>query len=433
MEYVILIFILSIVLGILTGIRVGVVLGGLSFLVGWFFLGIEFFNFLPYKIYGIITNYVLIAVPLFVYMGVVLEKTKIAENLLLAMNKLTWNRRGGLLYSVVIVGAMLGASTGIVGATVVTMGMIGLPVLLKNGYSKALSTGTIAAAGTLGQIIPPSIVLVLLGSVLNVSIGKLFSAAIFPSILLLLLYLIYIAGVMHWNPRAVESNLDTAPQTHSEAEPALSGHLIHTFFFPFLLILTVLGSIVFGLASPTEASAIGALGAMIIALIQKQLNWPLVIEAGKKTAEITGMIFFIMVGAATFALVFRGLGGDQALIGFVKDRNFTPLYFIVLIMVLIFLAGFILDFIEIIFILIPIVLPTLVQLKIDLLWFGILSALVLQSSFLTPPFGFSLFYLKGVCPKDMDYKYIYLGIIPFVAIQLLLVIFLFFYPEALLI
>jgi tripartite ATP-independent transporter DctM subunit len=432
MEYVLLAFILSIIVGILTGLRVGVVLGGLSFLIGWFFLGIEFFNFLPYKIYGIVTNYVLIAVPLFIFMGVVLEKTKIAENLLLAMNRLTYNRRGGLLYSVVIVGAMLGASTGIVGATVVTMGMIGLPVLLKNGYPKALSTGTIAAAGTLGQIIPPSIVLVLLGSVLNVSIGKLFSAAIFPSLLLLILYMLYIAMAVHGSPRPKASDGPPA-ENNDAAGHSLPNHLVHTFLFPFFLILAVLGSIVFGFASPTEASAIGALGAMAIAFIQKQLTWNLVMQAGKKTAEITGMIFFIMVGAATFALVFRGLGGDQALIGFVNERNFTPLHLIVLIMIMIFVAGFILDFIEIIFILIPIVLPTLVQLKIDLLWFGILSALVLQSSFLTPPFGFSLFYLKGVCPKGFKYKYIYLGIIPFVAIQILLVLFFFFFPEALLI
>jgi tripartite ATP-independent transporter DctM subunit len=428
MEALIVILIVSIIVGILTGIRVGVALGGISFLFGYFNLGREFFNFLPYKIYGIVTNYVLIAVPLFVFMGVILDRTKIAEKLLLAMKKLTRDTPGGLIYSVVIVGAMLAASTGIVGATVVTMGMMGLPVLLNNGYSKSLSGGTIAAAGTLGQIIPPSIVLVLLGSVLNVSIGKLFSAAILPSLVLILLYLVYITIYIQWNPPKIQNKIPLiAP---SESTFSIK-EFIHTFFFPFFLILMVLGSILLGIASPTEASAIGAIGSIGISALQKKLTWKLLKEAGRETAKITGMIFFIMVGAATFALVFRGLGGDLALMEFVHERNFTPLQFILFVLLLAFIAGFVLDFIEIIFILIPIVLPALIGLKIDLLWFGILLALVLQSSFLTPPFGFSLFYLKGVCPKDFEFKHVYYGIIPFVILQLIVVILFFIFPQAL--
>lgn len=416
MEWIVLILFISIILGILSGVQVAIVLGGVSFVFGYFLLGVDFFNFLPSKYMGLVSNYILIAIPLFIFMGIMLEKSGIAPRMLVSMVGPFKNIQGGLILSVILVGSLLAASTGIVGASVVTMGTISLPTLLKNGYSKTLATGAIAATGTLGQIIPPSIVLILLGSVLNVSIGKLFSAAILPGLILVLFYGIYVifkSGNISRHPESRPADEDVEDTGRID--------IIRTAIMPLFLIVLVLGSIFMGLASPTEASAIGAFGAIILAAADGKINFNLIKSVARETAKLTGMIFFIMLGAATFALVFRGIGADEMLTEWVLYINVGPVYFVLLILVIAFFAGFFLDFIEIIFILIPVVLPILTELKVDLLWFGILIAIVLQTSFLTPPFGFSIFYLKGVVPSEVKTSDIYLGVIPFVIIQLIVV------------
>ncbi len=399
----------------MSGVQVAIVLGGVSLIFAYFLLGFDFFNFLPMKYMGLVSNYVLIAVPLFIFMGIMLEKSGIAARMLITMSGAFSKLKGGLILSVVIVGTLLAASTGIVGASVVTMGMISLPTLLKSGYSKSLACGTIAATGTLGQIIPPSIILILLGSVLNISIGKLFTAAIIPGILLVILYIIYVIASSYRSQKIQSDNeIPDAPKISTK-------DLLKTVLLPLFLIILVLGSIFAGIASPTEASAIGAFGAILLCAIERKLNFKLIKLVAKECVQLTGMIFFIMLGAATFALVFRGMGADEVLTEFVLGLSLQPFLFVLIVLLIAFIAGFFLDFIEIIFILIPVVLPILIELRIDLLWFGILLAIVLQTSFLTPPFGFSIFYLKGVAPVEVKTTDIYKGIIPFVIIQIFVV------------
>ena len=415
MGWITLIFLISIILGIMSGIQVAIVLGGVSLIFGCFLLGFDFFNFLPMKYMGLVSNYVLIAVPLFIFMGIMLEKSGIAARMLVTMSGAFARLKGGMILSVIIVGTLLAASTGIVGASVVTMGMISLPTLLKNGYSKSLACGTIAATGTLGQIIPPSIILILLGSVLNVSIGKLFTAAIIPGIFLGILYVIYVLI------QSYRSNVDLPVKKNQDSPKVKVIDLLKSVLLPLFLIILVLGSIFAGIASPTEASAIGAFGSILLCALERKLSFTLIKSVAKECVQLTGMIFFIMLGAATFALVFRGIGADEVLTDFVLGLSLQPFLFVLIILLIALIAGFFLDFIEIIFILIPVVLPIIIELRIDLLWFGILLAIVLQTSFLTPPFGFSIFYLKGVAPLEVKTKDIYRGIIPFVIIQLFVV------------
>ena len=412
---------------ILMGYPVAFTLGGLSILVGIWVFDVDFFYLLSLRVYGTVQNFVLLAVPLFVFMGIMLEKSGIAERLLETMAMLFGRFRGGLAISVILVGTMLAASTGIVGATVVTMGLISLPTMLKRGYGPRLSTGTIASSGTLGQIIPPSVVLVLLGSVLNVSVGDLFLAAVVPGLGLVVCYLIYIVSYARVYPSRVPAM--PAEEIAAFRKEGFSKELVRSFVFPFLLILAVLGSIFAGIASPTEAAGVGAFGAIILARIQKRLNFRILKEVTRETTLLTSMVFMILVGATAFSLVFRGLEGDRLFLGFIEQANLSPYGFLFLVMLLVFIAGFFIDFIEIIFIIVPVVAPIFAVMGIDLIWIGILLAINLQTSFLTPPFGFALFYLKGVAPPEVKTAHLYQGIIPFVLIQLAFLILLVLFPE----
>lgn len=426
-EYLPLILFGVVFLAILLGYPVAFTLGGISVLVGIFVFDVDFFYLLSLRIFGTMQNFVLLAVPLFVFMGIMLEKSGIAERLLHTMSMLLGNIRGGLAISVVIVGAMLAASTGIVGATVVTMGLISLPIMLKSGYRPGVSTGVIASSGTLGQIIPPSVVLVLLGSVLNVSVGNLFLAAIVPGACLVSIYLIYIIiyGQIYPDrvPKASKKQLDEFK------EEGFSQEVIKSFLFPFILIVVVLGSIFAGIASPTEAAGVGAFGAMALAVVSKKFNLNILKEVMQETTKLTSMVFMILVGATAFSLVFRGLEGDKLLLEIIQNAHLDATGFLILVMVIVFICGFFIDFIEITFIIVPVVAPIFVSLGMDLVWIGVLLAVNLQTSFLTPPFGFALFYLKGVAPPEVKTKHLYRGIIPFVIIQLLFLVLLIVFPE----
>ena len=373
------------------------------------------------------TNVVLLAVPLFVFMGIMLEKSGLAESLLETMAMLFGKMKGGLAISVVIVGALLAASTGIVGATVITMGLISLPTMLNRGYSPELSTGTIAASGTLGQIIPPSVVLVLLGDMLGVTVGDLFKAALLPGFMLVLCYVVYIAVYAYFNP-------EKAPSIPEEEIAAFKregfvGKIIKAFLLPFFLIVAVLGSILAGYATPTEAAAIGAMGAIILTISQGKFNLKILNEVMRETTHLTTMVFIILLGATTFTFVFRELGGDTYLINLIQESNLSPNMFLFLVMLVVFVAGFFIDFIEIIFIIVPVVAPVFEVYDMNLIWIGILLALNLQTSFLSPPFGFSLFYLKGVAPPEITTAHLYRGIVPFVIIQLVFLFLVILFPK----
>lgn len=425
-EYLPLILFGAIFLLILFGYPVAFTLGGLSVIVGLLVFDIDFFYLLSLRVYGTMQNFVLLAVPLFIFMGIMLEKSGIAERLLHTMSMLFGNIRGGLAIAVVVVGAMLAASTGIVGATVVTMGLISLPTMLKNGYGPRISTGVIASSGTLGQIIPPSVVLVLLGSVLNVSVGDLFLAAVVPGVGLVVIYLVYIVGYGQIYPDRVPKV--SKQQLEDFRSEGFSMEVIKSFLFPFMLILIVLGSIFAGVASPTEAAGVGAFGALVLAVVSKKFNLPMLKEVMKETTMLTSMVFMILVGATAFSLVFRGLEGDKFLLNLIEGANMDATTFLIVVMIIVFVSGFFIDFIEIVFIIVPVVAPIFITLGVDLIWIGILLAVNLQTSFLTPPFGFALFYLKGVAPPEVKTRHIYQGIIPFVIIQLLFLILLIVFP-----
>ena len=397
---------------------------------------------LPSRMFGIMTNTTLIAVPLFVFMGVVLEKAKIAEGLLSSMSELFGTMRGGLAISVTLVGMLLAASTGIVGATVVTMGLMSLPSMLNKGYDKSLSTGIICATGTLGQIIPPSIALVLLGDVLSsayqkaqldmgifspktVSVGDLFLGSLIPGLLLVVLYIAYILLVAYFNPDAVP--LGDGGEKGQPMRQKL-GRILPNLLPPLLLILMVLGSILGGFATPTEAAAVGAFGALVLAYQRKALSFNGLKEVVLSTAQVTAMVFLILIGATIFSLVFRGFGGDELVESLFESLPGGVVGATLLVMLVIFLLGFILDFIEIIFVVVPIVGPILLAMGLDPVWLGVMIALNLQTSFLTPPFGFALFYLRGVAPEEVETSAIYKGVIPFIGIQLLLMSLLALWP-----
>ncbi|MEW6600333.1 MAG: TRAP transporter large permease subunit [Nitrospirota bacterium] len=426
-DYVPLLFFGSFFVLMMAGYPVAFTIGGLSLVFGALTVGPGFFELLPMRIWGIMTNYVLISVPLFVFMGVMLEKSGIAEELLETMALLFRRVRGGLAISVVLVGALLAAATGIVGATVVTMGLLSLPTMLKRKYKTELATGTIAAAGTLGQIIPPSIVLILLGSVLNISIGDLFMGAVIPGLILVVLYILWIISVSLMRPASAPAVPDTELERYKGT--VLVQRVISALLPPLLLILAVLGSIFVGIASPTEAAAVGALGASVLTVAHRRFNYKILSGVMRETMYLTSMVFIILVGATSFALVFRGMGGDMYLTGLITDAQLGPNAFLALVMIILFVAGFFMDFIEITFIIVPIVAQIFERMGVDLLWIGILIAMNLQTSFLTPPFGFSLFYLKGVSPKEVTTGHIYRGIIPFVIIQIAALMIVLFFPE----
>jgi tripartite ATP-independent transporter DctM subunit len=427
LELLAILLFISIFILILYGYPVSFTLGGLAVIYALCFLDPSSFSALPPRIMGVMSNYVLLAVPLFIFMGIMLEKSGLAESLLETMAMLFGTLKGGLAVSVVIVGTLLAASTGIVGATVITMGLISLPTMLKRGYSAELATGTIASSGTLGQIIPPSVVLVLLGSVLNVSVGDLFAAALVPGVLLVSVYVLYILIVAHLRP-------ETAPAMPVEEVKAFRTEdfwwkVFKAFFLPFLLIIAVLGSIFMGVASPTEAAAVGALGATLLTVSQGRFSLKILKAVMRETTFLTSMVFIILLGATTFTFVFREMGGDRYLIELIESANIPAYAFLFVVMAVVFVAGFFIDFIEIIFIIVPVVAPVFVAYDMNLIWIGILLAMNLQTSFLTPPFGFSLFYLKGVAPPEVTTGHLYRGIIPFVLIQILFLIIIVLFPE----
>jgi tripartite ATP-independent transporter DctM subunit len=396
---------------LLLGYPVAFTLGAVALLFGSVGLGIDFFSLLPLRIWGVLTNFTLLAVPLFVFMGVVLEKSGLAEELLETMGMLCGRLRGGLAFSVILVGALLAATTGVVGATVVTMGVIALPAMLKHGYSPTLATGTIATAGTLGQVIPPSIVLILLADVVGVPIGSLFMAAVIPGSILILLYSAYIATKAWLDPAS-------APVVERADGRPIAARVLKSLVPPFALIIAVLGSIFFGVASPTESAAIGGTGAMALAAAHRRLSWHNLQLAALQTMKLTSMVFIILIGATAFGLVFKGMGGDRLVHELFIGLPGQKWSFIFVSQAVIFVLGFFLDFVEICFIVVPILTPIASFLGLDLLWYALLIAVNLQTSFLTPPFGFSLFYLKAVAPDSIKIQQIYRGVVPFVAMQL---------------
>lgn len=419
--WVILMF-LTLMIFLLMGYPVGFTLGAVALVFGGIFLDFDHFLSLPLRIWGIMTNFTLLAVPLFVFMGVIFDRSGLAEDLLETMGKLCGKLGGGLALSVVIVGAMLAATTGVVGATVVTMGIIALPTMLKHNYSPALATGTIAASGTLGQIIPPSIILILLGDVMGVPVGRLFMGAVVPGSLLVILFMLYIFSYALYKPQH-------APALKVNSEDLNYFQALITLLPPLLLILAVLGSIFFGIASPTESAAVGAIGAMILAAIHRKLTLVNLKDAMQQTTKLTSMVFIILIGASAFGSVFIGMDGDRLVLDAMTSLPGGIWGFLLVSMLLIFILGFFLDFLQICFIVIPILAPIANQLGIDLLWFAVLIAINLQTSFLTPPFGFSLFYLKAVSPDEIRIQDIYSGIIPFVLLQVITIIILVLIPE----
>ena len=424
MEIWALVMLATAVVLLMVGYPVAFTLGAVALLFGGISLGLDFFNLLPLRIWGVMTNFTLIAVPLFVFMGVVLEKSGIAEELLETMARLFGKIRGGMGVSIVLVGALLAATTGVVGATVVTMAVIALPVMLRHGYKPELATGTIAASGTLGQIIPPSIILVLLGDVIGVPVGRLFMAAVTPGLLLISLFIIYILVRAKLKPEEAPA----LPPADNEAG-SLWPQVFKSLIPPLFLVFAVLGSIFFGVASPTESAAVGALGALLLAAIHKRLNLANLREAMQSTTRMTSMVFMILIGATAFGLVFRGMGGDDLVRELMTGLPGGQWGFLLISMLVIFVLGFFLDFIEISFIVVPILAPIAVFLGVDMLWFAVLIALNLQTSFLTPPFGFSLFYLKAAAPPEIRMPQIYRGIIPFVMIQLFALILVVIFPQ----
>jgi len=386
-------------------------------------VGLHVLEMLPYRTYGIMGNVTLMAVPLFIFMGLILEKSKMAEGLLLSMGKLFGQVRGGLAISVVLVGAILAASTGIVGASVVMMSLIALPLMLKHQYSPALASGSIAASGTLGQLIPPSIVLIILGDQMHLSVGDLFRAAVVPGLLLIVLYIIYILLISYFNK-------DLAPAIVSE-EPYgdVIKEAVKEIIPPLLLIGVVLGSIFAGIASPSESAAIGVLGAIILAVGKRTFSFEMLRYASIETVKLTAMIFMILIGATAFSLVFNELGGGDMAMAFFSGELQDQWTFILIAMLVIFLLGFFIDFIEIAFVVVPILVPIVAAFGIDPVWFAILIAMNLQASFLTPPFGFALFYLKGAAGNKVSTGAIYKGVIPFIGLQLVALLIIVMYPD----
>jgi tripartite ATP-independent transporter DctM subunit len=441
MEIIPLILLMLVCCALLFGYPVAFTLSGISILFALICIpfGIfdpAIFKSIPLRIFGIMNNVTLLAVPLFIFMGTVLERSGIAAKMLENMALAFKNLRGGLSISIILVGALLAASTGIVGATVVTMGLMSLPVLIHQGYKKDFSAGLVASTGTLGQIIPPSIALVLLGDVMSnayqraqnnmgifsqktVTVGDLFVGAIVPGILICLGYLFY---TLYQNSKNADIQFDP------NAQSASSTDIIKTLTMPLLLIVLVLGSIIAGIATPTEASAIGAMGALFIALINGKFNLAFIKEASQKTAIVSTMIFTILIGASIFSLIFRGVSGDELInfiFGSLPGGPYTALVFVLL---FIFLLGFILDFIEICYVIVPLVAPPLLMMGFDPVWLAILFAINLQTSFLTPPFGFSLFYLRGVADESIKTSEIYRGVVPFILIQLLVLSLVLIFP-----
>ena len=418
-------FLVALVL-LLLGFPVAFTFGGVAVLFGVFAEGWDLFAFMPFRIYSIMQNVVLMAVPLFIFMGIVLQKTQLAEQLLESMGRLFGSMRGGLAVSTILVGALLAASTGVVGASVVAMGVISLPVMLKYGYSRPLACGAICGAGTLGQIIPPSIILIILGDVLGLPVGDLFQAALAPGLALVGLYVIYVLGFSFWKPSAAP-----AVPFEDDDESMARHYLValKAILPPLALIIVVLGSIFAGVATPTESSALGCVGAILLALLYRKFSWKMLYESALTTVKITAMVFAILLGATAFSMAFTYTGGDILVEEFLLQLPGEKWGFLIFSMMIILLLGFFIDFVEISFIVVPILAPIAEALGISMLWFAILIAMNLQTSFLTPPFGFSLFYLKGVAPPQVHTTEIYRGVIPFIIMQVSIVVSLLLFPD----
>jgi tripartite ATP-independent transporter DctM subunit len=436
-----------IVIALLAGFPVAFTLAGVSLafaticsLFGAFDMG--YLEALPNRLFGAMQNQTLVAVPLFIFMGLVLERARIAENLLESLGQVFGHGRGGIAIAVVVVGALLAASTGIVGATVVTMGLLSLPAMLRSGYDPRIASGTICAAGTLGQVIPPSIVLVLLGDVLSsayqqaqlragnfapqsVSVGDLFAGALLPGLALVVLYITYLLCVAWLQPGRMPP---PPPDAHPE-----TGHVgwrvLKALVAPLVLIVAVLGAIIAGYATPTEAAAVGAMGALLLALLRRSLGLARLREVMRGTVRLTSMVFLILLGASVFSLVFRGFGGDVLIHDLLSSLPGGPIGALLVVMLAMFLLGFIIDFIEIIYIVVTVVAPVLLAMGMDPVWLGVMIAVNLQTSFLTPPFGFALFYLRGVAPPSVRTADIYRGAVPFIVLQLAMLVVLWFWPR----
>ncbi|KPK11748.1 MAG: C4-dicarboxylate ABC transporter [Acidithiobacillales bacterium SG8_45] len=409
---------------LLFGFPVAFTFGGIALLFGVFADGPELFAFMPYRIQSIMENSVLMAVPLFVFMGIVLKETRLAEALLESMGKLFGSVRGGLAISTILVGGLLAASTGVVGASVVAMGVISLPVMLKYRYSKTLASGTICASGTLGQIIPPSIVLIILGDVMGVPVGDLFQAALGPGLVLIAGYVLYIFIYAHLEKEVAPA----IPAVTDEPKLKQTLDALVTILPPLVLVLVVLGSIFAGIATPTESSALGGVGAIVLALFYKKFSWKMVYDSAQETVKVTAMVFAILLGATAFSMAFTYTGGDVIVEELLLQLPGEKYGFLIFSMLVIMALGFFIDFVEISFIIVPMLAPVADALGIAPLWFAILIAMNLQTSFMTPPFGFSLFYLKGVAPPEVRTLDIYRGVTPFIVIQVLAVISLLAFP-----
>jgi tripartite ATP-independent transporter DctM subunit len=408
------------------GFPVAIALATSGLLFGYLGFGALLFNLLPQRIFGLMENYTFMAIPLFVFMGVMLERSRIAEELLDVIGHVAGALRGGMGLAIILVGVLMGASTGIVGATVVTLGLLTLPVFLRRGYSKSLACGTICASGTLGQIIPPSLVLILLSDILGVGLGTLFAAAMVPGLVLAAIYSVYMLTLGWLRP-------DMAPAIPAEERAAIPRRVLVVKVFvvvlpPILLIVAVLGSIIGGIAAPTEAASMGALGSVLVAFIARRLSWKVLTETVRNTLRISAMVFFILICAQAFSLAFRGLDGDELIEALFALVPGGPTADIVFMLALLFVLGFFMEWIEICYIVLPMFLPVFAGTDVNMIWLAMLVCLVLQTSFLTPPVGWALFFLKGVAPPDVTSRDIYVGVMPFVALQVVALVMLFFFP-----
>ncbi|MGK2944632.1 MAG: TRAP transporter large permease [Desulfuromonadales bacterium] len=411
---------------LLLGFPVAFTFGGVAVFFGLLAEGTQIFSLMPHRIWSIMNNTILMAIPLFIFMGIVLQKSRLAERLLESMGFLFGEIRGGIAISTVLVGALLAASTGVVGASVVAMGVISLPVMLKHNYDKRLATGAICAAGTLGQIIPPSIVLIILGDVFQEPVGDLFKAALWPGLSLVAFYVVYIVII-------TIIRKDLAPPVRLSASSGTKkqqiGHALKAIVPPLVLIVLVLGSILTGVATPTESSSVGGIGAIVLALLYQQFSFRMLWDSSLETIKISSMVFAILIGATAFSMVFTYTGGDWIVEQFMMGLPGEKWGFIILSMLLIMILGFFIDFVEISYIIVPILAPIAANLGINPVWYAILVAMNLQTSFLTPPFGFSLFYLKGVAPPEVRTMDIYYGVLPFIVLQVIVLGILVLFPQ----
>jgi len=412
---------------LMMGVPVALTLATTGFVFGYIGFGPDLFNLLPARIYGVVANYQWLAIPLFVFMGVMLEKSRLADDLLDVVGHLAGGLRGGMAIGIIVVGVLMGATTGIVGATVITLGLLTLPTLLKRGYDPGIACGAICASGTLGQIIPPSLILILLADILQLSVGTLFAAAVGPGMLLAAIYCIYIVVIGMVKPELV-------PPIPAEERDAVSRRQLWARFFrvvvpPVLLVMAVLGSIIGGVAAPTEAASMGALGSMLVTAFAGRFSYQVLRDTCQSTAKITAMMMFILICAQVFALSFRGLHGEDLindLFEFLPGGVNADIWFLIL---LIFFLGFFIEWIEISYIAVPLFLPIFAQQGVDLVWLGMLICVTMQTSFLTPPFGWALFFLRGVAPPEVTTRHMYLGVLPFVAMQMLAVLLVFLFPQ----